>query len=60
MQVYEYRRVEVRRDMDLIREILAKVEADPRLSVSHFMVFSPVRFSGPCAARNRLPHRSAI
>jgi hypothetical protein len=46
VQVYEYRRVEVQRDMDLIREILAKVEADPRLNGSHFTVFSPSDFPG--------------
>jgi hypothetical protein len=46
MQVYEYRRAAVKRDMDFIREILLRVEDDPRLNGSHFVVFNTSDFEG--------------
>ena len=46
MQVYECRRIAVKRDMDLIRDILLKVEADPRMDGSRFVVFDTSDFEG--------------
>src|SRR5437588_12086861 len=48
MQVYEckYRRVAVERDMDLIRDILLKVAADPELDGSRFKLFDTSDFEG--------------
>ena len=46
MQVYEYRRIAVKRDMDLIRDILRKVEADPRMDGSRYVVFETSDFEG--------------
>jgi hypothetical protein len=46
MQVYEYRRIVVKRDMDLIRDILRKVEADPRMDGSRYVVFDTSDFEG--------------
>ncbi len=36
----------MKRDLDLIRDILAKVDADPRFDGSHFTVFGPSDFPG--------------
>jgi Hypothetical protein (DUF2513) len=36
----------VKRDMDLIREILLKVEADPTSDGSHFVTYGPSDFEG--------------
>jgi len=48
MRVIEraFRRTKVKRDMDLIREILLKVEADPELQGSRFKVFDTSDFAG--------------
>jgi len=46
MQVYECRRVAVKRDMDLIRDMLLKIEADPRMNGSHYVVFDTSDFEG--------------
>ncbi len=46
MQVFEYRRVIVKRDMELIRDILLKVEGDPRMDGSRFVVFDTSDFEG--------------
>src|SRR5437870_338638 len=45
-QVYECRRVAVKRDMDLIRDILLKAEADPKMNGSRFVVFDTSDFEG--------------
>jgi hypothetical protein len=44
MRAVECRRVEVKRDMDLIRDILLKVEADPELDGMKFKCFEPSDF----------------
>jgi hypothetical protein len=46
MRVVEFRRVQVKRDMDLIREILLRVEADPTLNGSIYKAFDASEFSG--------------
>jgi hypothetical protein len=46
MQVFEYRSVTVERDMDLIRDILLKVAADPELDGSRYKVFDTTDFEG--------------
>lgn len=46
MRVVEFRRLEVKRDMDLIREILLKIEDDPTLNGSTFKAFEASDFEG--------------
>lgn len=44
MRTVECRRVKVKRDMDLVRDLLARVEADPELNGSAFKVFDTSDF----------------
>src|SRR5713101_2528407 len=44
MRVGEVRRVEVKRNMDLIRDLLLRVEADPSLDGSRWVVFDTSDF----------------
>ena len=46
MRVIEYRRIEVKRNMDLIRDILLKVEEDPTLDGYRFMTYDTSDFEG--------------
>lgn len=46
MRVVEYRRIEVKRDMDLVRDILLKVEEDPTLNGYTFKTCSTADFEG--------------
>jgi Hypothetical protein (DUF2513) len=41
MQVCEYKRTEMQRDMDLIRDVLLEIEADPELDGHHWKSFAP-------------------
>lgn len=46
MRVVEYRRIEVKRDMDLIRDILLKVEEDPSMNGFTFKTYDTKDFEG--------------
>jgi Hypothetical protein (DUF2513) len=46
MRVVEFRRVQVERDMDLIREILLRIDADPTLNGTTYKAFEASDFEG--------------
>lgn len=46
MRVFDCKEVDVRRDLDLIREILLKVEADPKLDGTHYSIPDSSDFPG--------------
>jgi hypothetical protein len=47
MQVFELRSVEVQRDMDLIRQLLLRIEQDPTLDGTRWVHFEPTEFAMP-------------